>query len=94
MFDFFGDDLDEDEELDGDEELDEDEEDAFGAELAEETVVYCPYCGQAVEMTIDASGGETQEYVEDCEICCQPWSVRVTIERDGTAHVDVQALDE
>jgi hypothetical protein len=83
MFDFFGND---------DDDLDEDDD--FGAELAEGTVVYCPYCGQAVEMTIDASGGEMQEYVEDCEVCCQPWSVRVTIDRDGTAQVDVQALDE
>jgi hypothetical protein len=71
-----------------------DEDDDFGAELAEGTTVYCPYCGQPVEMALDVSGGESQEYVEDCEICCRPWSVRVTIERDGTPHVDVQALDE
>jgi hypothetical protein len=83
MFDFFG---------GADDDLDEDDE--FGAELAEATVVYCPYCGQSVEMTLDASGGETQEYVEDCEVCCQPWSVRVTIDTDGIPHVDVSALDE
>ena len=83
MFDFFGSD---------DDELDPDDE--FGAELADATVVYCPNCGQAVEMTLDVSGGESQEYVEDCEVCCRPWSVRVTVDRDGTAHVDVQALDE
>ena len=73
---------------------DEDEGDDFGAELAETTSVYCPYCGQSVEMILDASGGETQEYVEDCEICCQPWAVRVSIGSDGVPHVEVQALDE
>ncbi len=82
MFDFFG----EDDELDVD--------DDFGAELTEATLVYCPYCGEAVEITLDASGGEIQEYVEDCQVCCQPWSVRVVFDGDGGAEVDVQALDE
>jgi hypothetical protein len=31
-------------------------------------------------MIIDASGGERQEYIEDCPVCCQPW--QVTIEQD------------
>lgn len=78
--------------LEGDDDLDDG--DTFDAELAEATVVYCPYCGESVELLLDASGGETQEYVEDCEVCCQPWSVRVTIDQDGGAHVDVNALDE
>ena len=83
MIDFFGgadDDLDEDEDLD--------------VELADATLVYCPYCGESVELSVDASGGESQEYVEDCEICCQPWSVRVTFDQDGVPHVEVTALDE
>ena len=83
MFDFFG---------GSDDEGDEDDE--FGAELAETSLVYCPYCGESVEMILDASGGETQEYVEDCEVCCQPWSVRVSIDMDGVPHVSVTALDE
>lgn len=88
MFDFLGgdDDFDDEEELDDEEDLD--------AELTEATIVYCPYCGESVELLLDASGGEMQEYVEDCEVCCQPWSVRVTIDQDGVAHVDVNALDE
>jgi hypothetical protein len=93
VFDFLdGDDLDDGDE--GDDGDDGDDGDAFDAELAEATIVYCPYCGESVELLLDASGGETQEYVEDCEVCCQPWSVRVTIDHDGGAHVDVNALDE
>ena len=34
-----------------------------------------PYCGEVVEMTLDASGGTVQEYVQDCEVCCRPWQV-------------------
>ena len=83
IFDFLG----------GGDDADETDE-AFGAELAGATLVYCPYCGEAVEMTVDASGGGLQEYVEDCEVCCRPWSVRMTIDADGVPHVEVTALDE
>ena len=48
--------------LEGDDDLDDG--DTFDAELAEATVVYCPYCGESVELLLDASGGETQEYVD------------------------------
>lgn len=71
-------------------ELDSDE----GSELAGSVEVFCPYCGAQVEMIIDAVGGDVQEYVEDCEVCCQPWSVRVTMDRDGIASVELGTLDE
>jgi cysteine-rich CPXCG protein len=56
--------------------------------------VYCPYCNESVEITLDPSGGSTQEYVEDCEVCCQPWTVSVQYREDGTAEVRVEPLDE
>ena len=56
--------------------------------------VYCPYCNESVEITLDPSGGSTQEYVEDCEVCCQPWSVMVQYREDGTVEVGVEPLDE
>lgn len=37
----------------------------------------CPYCGEEVEILVDAGGGDDQEYVEDCEVCCRPWTVRL-----------------
>ena len=37
-----------------------------------ETAQYeCPYCGEAVETTLDLSGGD-QTYIEDCQVCCRP----------------------
>jgi hypothetical protein len=48
------------------------------SELIEES---CPYCGERVEVIIDASGGERQDYIEDCPVCCRPWEV--TIEQDS-----------
>jgi len=58
------------------------------------TVVWCPYCGVAVEFVVDPSGGPIQEYVEDCEVCCQPWSVRLTMDRNGHPTVEVTTRDE
>jgi len=38
--------------------------------------VTCPYCGEEVEMHIDEDVRGT--FVQDCEVCCNPWLVRVT----------------
>jgi len=56
--------------------------------------VSCPYCGARVEVTVDPSGGARQEYVEDCEVCCRPWRVRVTVGAGGHPTVDVSTLDD
>ena len=39
----------------------------------------CPYCGAEISMLIDPSVPR-QQYIEDCEVCCNPIEVRVTIE--------------
>jgi len=38
-------------------------------------LVTCPYCGEQVEIYIepDVKGS----FVQDCEVCCNPWRVRV-----------------
>ena len=43
--------------------------------------IFCPYCGQQMELVIDLSAG-SQDFTTDCEICCRPFEVRVTA-RDG-----------
>lgn len=53
--------------------------------------VTCPYCGEEVEITLDASGGAHQEYVQDCEVCCRPWQVFVHYGRAGSVEVRVEA---
>ena len=59
-----------------------------------EATVYCPYCNESVEITLDPGGGSAQEYVEDCEVCCQPWTVSVRYRNDGGADVTILPLDE
>ena len=58
-----------------------------------EAVVWCPYCGETVTISVDAGGGSAQEYVEDCEVCCRPWQVAVTF-RGAEAIVSIRPLDE
>jgi len=72
---------------------DEDEEFPLGDGTADTaTHVTCPYCGETVEISVDPGGGAVQEYVEDCEVCCNPWQVNVQF-IDGAAIVEVSALD-
>ena len=33
--------------------------------------VDCPYCGEPFSTTVDSSGG-SQDYIEDCPVCCRP----------------------
>lgn len=56
--------------------------------------VCCPYCSESSEIAIDPGSGDHQQYVEDCPVCCQPWSVHVAYDSTGSAHVSVSALDD
>ncbi|HEV8264230.1 MAG TPA: CPXCG motif-containing cysteine-rich protein [Gemmatimonadales bacterium] len=57
-------------------------------------VVVCPYCGEANDIVLDAGGGEFQEYVEDCQVCCRPWRLTVIYDEAGAARVAVAPLDD
>jgi Cysteine-rich CPXCG len=38
-------------------------------------LVTCPYCGEQVEIYVEPDIRGT--FVQDCEVCCNPWRVRV-----------------
>ncbi len=40
----------------------------------------CPYCGEEVEVTVEETGVASETYVEDCPVCCRPWTVHVSRE--------------
>lgn len=72
-----------------------DEEFPLGDGTADtEGEVRCPYCGEVSSIALDPGSGASQEYVEDCPVCCQPWRVTVSYLDDGSAHVTVDADDE
>jgi hypothetical protein len=55
--------------------------------------VVCPYCGATNEIALDPDGGAFQTYVEDCQVCCRPWQVRVTYSPGGVAEVTAEIMD-
>jgi hypothetical protein len=55
-----------------------------------EATVHCPYCGELNQIALDPGSGSTQQYVEDCQICCRPWRVFVTYLPDGSAEVALE----
>ena len=56
--------------------------------------VYCPYCGEGVELQVDVSGG-AQHYVEDCPVCCQPMDVTVhVLDEHGGLSLSARRQDE
>lgn len=48
----------------------------------EQVTVQCPYCGESIELEIDCSIF-LQNYIEDCQVCCKPMTVDVSIDRRG-----------
>jgi hypothetical protein len=63
-------------------------------EFLEQHSLYCPYCGESVTIDVEPSIGERDEYVEDCPVCCRPWTVWVVRDPDGTASVRLRRADE
>lgn len=53
--------------------------------------VQCPYCFETVELDVDPDTEGT--FVQDCEVCCNPWTVTVHHDEDGNADVQVQRAD-
>jgi hypothetical protein len=68
-------------------------DEALGPALSDTEWVFCPHCGESCELLVDLLGGSIQEYVQDCEVCCSPWLVRVRLDGEGYASVAVTTLD-
>lgn len=52
-------------------------------ESTTEASYLCDVCGEEIVIPIDRTAGESQEFVEDCPVCCHPQVIRVEIEEDG-----------
>ena len=74
----------------GDQGDDDFDDEMFDGEVDADTTVSCPYCGETTQISLDYGSGAVQEYVEDCEVCCRPWRVRVRYDRSGAADVTVE----
>ena len=52
----------------------------------------CPYCGSINGVEIDYSAGRRQEFITDCETCCNAIVVRVELR--GTELISFEAIKE
>ena len=37
----------------------------------QESSIYCPYCGESIEVLLNPEDVGA-EYIEDCQVCCRP----------------------
>jgi hypothetical protein len=59
----------------------------------ESKAVDCPYCGESIDILIDCSVPQ-QSYIEDCQVCCRPINVNISIDVDDEISVVVSSEDE
>jgi hypothetical protein len=58
--------------------------------MDETVTVTCPYCGESVEIYVEADVQGT--FVQDCEVCCNPWLVQVSVDGEERS-VSVTRVD-
>jgi Cysteine-rich CPXCG len=51
--------------------------------MNDEASYVCDSCGEEIIVPIDLSAGSSQEYTEDCPVCCCPNVVHVEVCEDG-----------
>jgi hypothetical protein len=51
----------------------------------------CPYCGEPATLEVEPTEEPgVQTFVEDCGVCCRPWSVRVYTDAEGEVQISVE----
>lgn len=61
-------------------------------EISEKSIG-CPYCGEAITIFVDGSLTE-QNYIEDCQVCCRPIVMDVSVDMDGGVCVTARSENE
>jgi hypothetical protein len=55
--------------------------------MDDEITYICGSCGEEIVIPLDLSQGSSQEYVEDCPVCCCPNVIRVEIDDEGSISI-------
>lgn len=61
--------------------------------MLDPVLIYCPYCGEPIEILVDASV-DSQRYVEDCQVCCRPIEIAVVVDEDGELQVNATSEND
>ncbi len=57
--------------------------------LLQENTISCPYCGEMITILVDGSV-EEQQYIEDCQVCCRPIDIRISVSADGSCQIEAR----
>ena len=60
-------------------------------EPIQEIDVACPYCGETVSIAVEAD--LRGDLIQDCEVCCNPWRLRLT-QLGDRLQAEVSSLDD
>ena len=55
--------------------------------MDDEATYICDSCGEEIVVPIDVTAGKSQEYVEDCPVCCNPHIVHLEIDPEGEVNI-------
>ncbi len=59
--------------------------------MSDDASYTCDACGEEIVITTDTAAGSTQEYVEDCPVCCRANVIHVELDHAGEAKVWAKA---
>ena len=59
--------------------------------MNDEAAYVCDACGEEIVVPIDLTQGTSQDYVEDCPVCCRANVIHVEIEIDDDVRVWAEA---
>ncbi|MBT5019150.1 CPXCG motif-containing cysteine-rich protein [bacterium] len=51
--------------------------------MFDEASYTCASCGEEIIIPVDPTQGRSQEYVEDCPVCCCPMVIQIEVSPDG-----------
>jgi hypothetical protein len=57
--------------------------------LLDEAQITCPFCWETLTILLDLSLPE-QDYIEDCQVCCQPIRIRYSSAAGVLISLDVE----
>lgn len=59
--------------------------------MRDEFSYICDSCGEEIVIPVDLSAGTSQQYVEDCPVCCRPNVIHVELEENGDVRLWAEA---
>lgn len=57
-----------------------------------EKEIGCAFCGEGQTLLLDLSAGD-QNYIEDCQVCCQPMQIVFATDGEHVVRLDVERAD-